>query len=184
MRQLLLVSACLTLLLPTSLSNAALPKLKNKLIVPGESIGGAEVGAKLADAKKAWGKKGGKCGEPFGPNFPQCEYVGSNPDDGTGFLFANSKRKVNSIRIVVTTGSKKPFDTPLAKFKTKKGIGLGSTQAQIEKAYPKGKTRDVPGGQGQEFFIKGPGKATTTFGYSQRDNDPTQVITVINIVKL
>jgi hypothetical protein len=53
------------------------------------------------------------------------------------------------------------LDTPLAEFKTSKGIGIGSSIGEVQRAYPSAKKRAQPGVA--TFTLKGKGEIETTF---------------------
>ncbi len=55
-------------------------------------------------------------------------------------------------------GAKKNFDTPLDRFKTAKGIGIGSTVAKLKQAYPHLKKSNAA-----LFDLAGPGESLTLF---------------------
>jgi hypothetical protein len=116
----------------------ALPKTGNTLIVPGKSIGGVALGGSAASVTKAWG-----------PNKTceyQCLYEGSaGPTESaataSALLEAGAKGdKVWEVFIDVgenNTGTNPTpnFNTPLTKFKTAEGIGLGSKLSELKRAY-------------------------------------------------
>ena len=162
------LSALLLLALPSA-ATAALPRTGNTLIVPGKSIGGVALGASPAKVKKAWGPA---------KNCPyQCLYEGKTPKGGNAALgsvllesagtttpVVLSKTKVWTVFITVGRVGKNlvpDFSTPLTRFRTAKGIGLGSTTKQLKAAYH-GLTKFPT--TGVAFYsLKGKGKITTEF---------------------
>lgn len=176
MRLRLFVSVSLVALIATSsLGEAALPKTKTRLMAPGDSIGGVALGGTFASAKKAWGK-GGKCVNEFGS--VTCTYETKKSTDWFGRYSGSPGKKVTEITIGAgSDATQKPvFNVPLAKLKTKKGIHIGSTGAAVMKAYPKAKFRQVPQSQGFEYYLPGPGKASTEFELSGDKTSQVQFI--------
>jgi hypothetical protein len=131
--------AVAALALPAA-AQAALPKTGNTLIVPGKSIGGVALGGSTASVTKAWGSN--KTCEY------QCLYEGKagpteSPALGSVLLESGAKGgayKVWEVFIDVgqnNTGTNPTpnFNTPLTRFKTAKGIGLGSKESELKRAY-------------------------------------------------
>jgi hypothetical protein len=160
--------ACFALVLAVpAIAGAALPKPKTTLIVPNKSIGGVALNFKASQVKAAWGgsceefrclyeapKKGTKT-----PSVASVALEGNATGGGTPKAWLIS---INVGRKTVGDESVPDFDTPLSEFKTSKGIGLGSTVAELTRAYPKAKKTPVPGGS-SFFTISGPGEIATTF---------------------
>jgi hypothetical protein len=128
--------AALSAFLLAAGAQAATPKLGNKLIVPNKSVGALKLGQSAGAAKAAWGAG-------------TCQTVGlctfGSRTKGTGGFAAYTVTALNTgepktlLSIILEAGpigKKLNFNTPLAKFKSAKGIGLGSTKAQLLKAYP------------------------------------------------
>jgi hypothetical protein len=143
-------------------AQAALPTTRSTLIVPVKSLAGVKLGASLASATAAWGK-GGTCGESG------CNYESAKDKDGTAsFLMAQTSTtapievvKVSieaGVTNVSSSGGKKNFDTPLDRFKTAQGIGIGSTVAKLKHAYPALKKSSAG-----LFDLAGPGQSLTLF---------------------
>jgi len=137
-------TALLLLALP-SVATAALPRTGNTLIVPGKSIGGVTLGTSAAKVKQAWGPA---------KNCPyQCLYLGAAPKGGsaalgsvllesTGTTTPADPKDARVWNAFIVAGNKlvgktsvPDFSTPLTRFKTAKGIGLGSTTRQLKTAY-------------------------------------------------
>jgi hypothetical protein len=158
--------ATMALALPAA-AWAALPKTNNTLIVPGKSIGGVALGGSVGSVTKAWG-----------PNKTceyQCQYAGTaGPTEsaalGTALLETGASGgpfKVWEIFIDVgqnDTGTNPTpnFNTPLTRFKTAKGIGLGSNVSELKHAYRAAKKQVVVAGL-TLYTIKGPKEIATIF---------------------
>jgi hypothetical protein len=155
----LALGVAVALVLP-AFAQASLPKnTKNTLIVPAKSLGGVKLNSSVAAATGAWGK-GGTCGEA------SCQYgSGTSPSGTASFLLG---RKAESspllvIEISISAGktgtSQKPdFNTPLTRYKTASGIGIGSSVKQLKHAYPH-LTSDASG----LYALAGPGESSTLF---------------------
>jgi hypothetical protein len=160
-----ILSMTLVLALPAA-AHASLPKPTSTLIVPGKSIGGVALGGDAKSVQKAWGKTK-ECVQA-------CIYeAGKNGDEtptNAGALLekpaAGGPNKV--WRIYLATGEKRvgneiepDLDTPLVEFKTSKGIGIGSSIGEVQRAYPSAKKRAQPGVT--TFTLKGKGEIETIF---------------------
>lgn len=128
-------AVALALVLPAA-AQAGLPKTGNTLIVPAKSLGGVTLGSSAAAVVKAWGKTS-SCTY-------QCLYEGKNVGElGSVLLESDAggqNYKVWSVFIAVSqpivgSTTKPNFNTPLTKFKTAKGIGLGSSLKDLRQAY-------------------------------------------------
>lgn len=121
------------------------------------------LGSNPAQVKAAWG---GKTCE-FSCSFEGPKISGGSPTFGNVLLEKKgSTLKVWLITIAVGyvpggSETKPEFDTPLASFKTSKGIGLGSKVSEVEAAYPKAKKSKTP--SGPFFSLQGPGQSSTDF---------------------
>jgi hypothetical protein len=159
------LSLTLMLALPAA-ADAALPKPSTTLIVPGKSIGGVALGANAKSVQKAWGKTK-ECVEA-------CIYEGGKNGDETATRAevlleepaAGGPSKVG--RIFIEAGIKRVGtelvrdpDTPLVEFKTSKGIGIGSSIGEVQRAYPSAKKLAQPGIT--TFTLKGKGQIETMF---------------------
>lgn len=162
------LSLAAVLALPAA-TEAALPRTGTTLIVPNVSIGGLALGAKLSQVTKAWGST--KSCEY------QCLYEGGKGKDESAALAsvlleakqpgAPGKVWLMSLNVGFKSvhGESVPsFRTPLTRFKTAKGIGLGSKLSEVKRAYPKAKGSSFQGSGYLE--IPGPGESRTTFSYA------------------
>jgi hypothetical protein len=159
----LAVGVAFALALPALAQAASLPKsTASSLIVPAKSLGGVKLSSSIAAATAAWGK-GGTC------SASGCEYGGTSGASGKlgqasillGKLTESSPLMVVAITIQVGhvgTTAKPEFNTPLTRFKTSSGIGLGSTTAQLKRAYPHVKSESAG-----VYNIAGAGESNTTF---------------------
>jgi hypothetical protein len=127
-------------LVPPAAAQAKLPSPRSTLIVPNGQIGGVRLGGSIAAAKRAWGRRRGQCAGV------DCVYQDLRRVQLGSAFFAfedGARGHVTQVRIVVghdpRTG-KPVFRTPLARFKTAGGIGLGSSQRAVRRAYPRART--------------------------------------------
>jgi hypothetical protein len=178
--RLAVLSSCacaLALVALPALASAGLPQASSTLIVPNKSIGGVALGAKVAQVTNAWGAT--KC------EF-QCLYEAPKkglrtPATASVLLEQKSETAPAKVWLISLNAGFKPsgsesvpdFDTPLAEYKTSKGIGIGSTIAELTRAYPKAKRQSVPGGS-PYFMISGGGEIGTIF--STAENRVTNVV--------
>jgi hypothetical protein len=169
LRLAVVLCAIVALVLPGAAS-AALPKTNNTLIVPGKSIGGVALGMSGGKVKKAWGTT---------ENCPyQCVYKATTPKldnpaygsvlllkpDGTNPTPVASDATVWTVALNagykrVGTKLVPDFKTPLTRFKTAKGIGIGSTTSQLKGAYHGLKKL----GAGTVYSLSGKGTIATEF---------------------
>jgi len=156
----LLASVVLALVLAAG-AQAALPTTHSTLIVPVKSLAGVKLGASLASATSAWGK-GGTCSDSG------CNYESAKDKDGTASFIVAQTSTPAPIKVVKVSieaglmslayGAKKNFDTPLDRFKTANGIGIGSTVSKLKQAYPHIKKSNA-----NLFDLPGPGESVTLF---------------------
>ncbi len=159
-------ATALALALPAA-AQAALPKTGETLIVPAKSLGGIALGANAKKVTKTWGKN------------PDCEYQclyqagaasGETPALGSVLLEAKSTTATAKVWMVfievgersVGSTQKPNFKTPLTRFKTAKGIGLGSTAAELKRAYHAVKKTRVSS-EVSYYTLKGPKQSATSF---------------------
>jgi hypothetical protein len=149
-----LTLATLAVLAPAA--DARLPPSGGKAIVVGSSIGGVKLGMDAAAAVKKWGK-GGTCDAAIGLT---CRWDGSMKQGSVRFEVTDGK-----VSTIVIEAGQRPttyepvYSGPITKWKTPKGIGIGSPLRRVAKKYPKAK----PNGGGLELRS---GKRTTFFGSS------------------
>ena len=117
-----------------STAEAKLPTPAVTTIVPGVSVAGVKLGMKTAAAKKLWGP-GSVCGPAAtGPGGTQCTWSvtpNAQPDLSPKLTIVLIKGKVRVITVDGGTGG-----PAIKAFRTAEKIGVGSTQAALEKAYP------------------------------------------------
>lgn len=166
-RSALVLGVTLAVLAVPVIAQAALPRTSNTLIVPAHSLGGVTLGSNAKAVTKAWGKNGA-C-EEF-----RCLYEGAAPAGGTASVASvlletpgsGGAPKVTTVFVNIgdkRVGSElKPnFVTPLTRFKTSKGIGLGSTATELKHAY-KGLKKEGTAGL-FTYALKGPKESETDF---------------------
>jgi hypothetical protein len=155
----LVLGVAVALAAPALAQAVSLPQAKSTLIVPARSLAGVKLNSSIAAAVSAWGK-GGSC-TPAG-----CEYGTPSSSLGTANFIAGKRSETGPVLVIdisITVGrtgtSLKPnFRTPLARYTTASGIGLGSTVKELKHAYPHVVTE-----QGKVFLLKGAGESMTTF---------------------
>jgi hypothetical protein len=164
------VILALALALPP-LAGAALPKATTTLVVPGKSLGGVPLGATSGSVQKAWGKTK-ECEY-------QCIYEGATNGGGTAATAsvlleqpASGTGPFKVWRVFVSVGLRKvgedlkpDFNTALSEFQTSKGIGIGSSIAEVQRAYPAAKKLSAAGLT--SFTLKGKGEIETIFTASE-----------------
>lgn len=116
---------------------ANVPSSGPRVIKAYSSIDGVSLGESYAAARAAWGKPvGGRSGCTTSTSEHYCFY-----DDGTrgtaGF-FTYKGRVVQVYIAVYFLGKPNWRRTPLDRYQTPSGIGLGSTYAAVKRAYPGG----------------------------------------------
>jgi hypothetical protein len=146
-------------------AQAALPTTHTNLIVPVKSLAGVKLGSSLAAATAAWGK-GGTCNEGG------CQYGNTTSKVGeASFQLAQTSTTapIEVVRVGIEAGvtndtasAKKEFNTPLDRFKTAKGIGIGSTLSALKHAYPHVKSSSAVGSV-SVYTLLGPGESFTLF---------------------
>jgi hypothetical protein len=155
----LVLGVAAALATPTLAQAVSLPTAKSTLIVPAKSLAGVKLNSSVAAAVAAWGK-GGSC-TPGG-----CEYGTPSSSLGTANFIAGKRSETGPVLVVdisISVGRTGPnlkpnFKTPLARYATASGIGLGSTVKELKHAYP-----HLVSEQGKVFLLKGAGESMTTF---------------------
>jgi hypothetical protein len=149
--------ALVALAIAAPAAEAKLPAKGGKSIVPGKSIGGVKIGMDAAAAVKKWGK-GGSCDTTIGAS---CRWEGSMKQGSMRFdLDRNGK-----VSTIVIEAGQKPvsfepvYKGPITKWKTSKGVHIGTTLRTVGKKYPKAK----PDGGGLALQS---GRRTTFFSSS------------------
>jgi hypothetical protein len=118
-------------------AGASLPKPKTTEIKVGSSIAGVKVGMDAKKAVAVWGD-GSNC--VVDPNAPlpdmRCTWAGTAKQAKAYFEVRDGKVYQVAIEAGFAKGDNS-YSGPVAKWKDKKGIGLGSYQYKTAKAYPK-----------------------------------------------
>jgi hypothetical protein len=143
-------------------ADATLPAKGGKSIVPGRSIGGVKIGMDAAAAVKKWGK-GGTCDTAIGVS---CRWDGTMKQGSLRFDLTGGKVST----IVIEAGQKpKTFEPvykgPITKWKTSKGVHIGTTLRRVGKKYPKAQPDGgglvLASGKRKTYFSSSLGRAST-----------------------
>ena len=140
-----------------AVADAGFPAPRSTLISPGASIGGVKLNSSYKNAHAAWGG-GGACQVKV-----DCVYYAGSgkvaPTTSPQAMFSVLGGKVYRIQLQAAAlgqGTTHPLDA----YKTVKGIGLGSTKAQLLKAYPKATNNPT---SPDYYTLKGKGTIFTSF---------------------
>jgi hypothetical protein len=131
------IAAALTLAAPASAGrNGPMPDPSTHRIAIPVAIGGVSLGDSLDEANETWGGRG-RCGTKV---LPDSCYWGDFYDDFEGRAeVASTDGVVDFVRIAwngVTEGGKPDVRRAIARFRTNKGIHLGSKLTDVPKAHP------------------------------------------------
>jgi hypothetical protein len=145
-----------------SAASAVLPTIHNTLIVPGGSIGGITVGASLQEVNATWG---GNCVSSVecvwdGKRQGCAQIAMTNPQTQLDIEHLGAGRvKTIVLDYLTHVGHNPTYKTPLARFRTAKGIGIGSSINSLLKAYPHAKRVHYPEmqGPGRVYYVLGLG---------------------------
>lgn len=161
------LAAVLAALSLAASASAGLPKPKHgyEIDVP-RSIAGVAPGMRIGRADREWGRTG-DCGRfRERRRIRACVYVGRNPRAGAATIESASRRRVSSV--VIAAGLHRGeyvLKGRLLRFETEEGIGLGSSRADVRKAYPKAlRAADRAG-----FIVEGKGRSYMTFQTLDRE---------------
>jgi hypothetical protein len=146
MRAVFVLAVVAFLAMPAA-AGAHLPKTKNTKIVPGQSIGGVKLDMTKKQVIGKWGKT--TCDQST------CTWEGpGTPGKNERAVVSFVKGKVVQIAISsATKGSNLKFKPGiLSKWKTSKGISLGSPKSKVPKAYPAAQANNGEAVQGYDLF--------------------------------
>jgi hypothetical protein len=132
LRQILCMAVLVAIGIPVAQAHAKLPKSKSKAIVINRSIGAVKIGAKYKTVQQKWGKNK-SCAGAF--TFT-CYYSGSITQGSADVIQLGQRIKSVHIGLGADMAGNPVFTSPLMKYKTNKGIGLGSTETELKAAYP------------------------------------------------
>jgi hypothetical protein len=141
-------------------AQAKLPASGGKSIVPGSSIGGVKLGMKAAAAVRKWGK-GGTCDTAIGVS---CSWEGSMKQGRLRFDITDGKVSTITIEAGQRPTTYEPvYSGPITKWKTSKGIRIGSDLRKVGKKYPRAKPDGgglvLESGKRKTFFSSSGGRA-------------------------
>jgi hypothetical protein len=154
----LLTAGLLSLALAPA-AGASLPKPKTTAIKPGSSIAGVKYGMDGQKAIDLWGK-GSNC--TSGAGTQSCTWSGKVKEAKAYIEIRDGKVWEVGLRAGNNKGQQS-YSGPVAKWKDKYGIGLGSSQYKTAKAWPKA----FANGSGLQLNTKS--KATLWGSSSQRN---------------
>lgn len=132
----------------TAPAAAKLPRPKTTLIVPGKSLAGVRLDMTRAQVFGQWGST--SCPSPG-----VCQWVApGTPGKTERATVSFVKGKVSAVTIAAaTSGSNGKFKPGiLSKWKTAKGIRLGSQKSAVPRAYPAAKPNTGEAVQGFDLF--------------------------------
>ncbi|KAA0273117.1 MAG: hypothetical protein EDQ89_05890 [Acidobacteria bacterium] len=155
----LIAATSALLLAATAYAGLPRPRHTDEIDVP-RSIAGVELGMSLKRADREWGRAGdcGRARERRG--IRACVYEGRNPRAGAATIESARRRKVSSIAIRAGLHrGEYVFRGRLLRLATRERIGLGSSRADVRKAYP----RALPTANRTGFIVAGPGRSYLTF---------------------
>jgi hypothetical protein len=147
------VAAVVGSLSPAAAAHAKLPSPATKRIVPGKSIGGVRLGMSLAAAQATWGPGGvSEADDACDPDSrTSCIWAGRSAREYAVLRFDEADGTVDFIRIVG------PRTSPLARWRTSKGWGIGTRSSTLLRAsrgrlpFPAG--LGAPAGTGSVFVF-------------------------------
>jgi hypothetical protein len=147
--------ATVAALLAPAAALGALPSPSSHRIVLGKSIGGATLGRSFASARRAWGH-GADCTKQR--RIRACVYDGGTTAGiATIQAFDNKVSELDLSAGITSTGAR-VTKGKIARFKTSRGIGIGSRRAALVRAYPK-----LRKATSHLYTRHGPGKVVTSF---------------------
>lgn len=173
---LLATGAALAALLAVSVANGALPQPKKKSIVPNTSIAGVRLDMTETKVLALWGHAACKR-NPSGPSTPPsdtCRWGPLNGEDAlVTFMGHGGGATVGMIILEARVRNSDGRILPgvLTKWKTGKGIHLGSQMAAVKVAYPGAQANNGEAVHGFDLFAGGrPNLRYTRFGGGTGDS--------------
>jgi hypothetical protein len=166
-------------LLAPAVANSKLPATDDTSIVPHQSMAGVKLDMTRGAVTRAWGK--GTC-----PVEGFCEYQIKKPQfvgqyERAVVSYYKNKVIMISLQGAFTEKDHKLVPGALSKWKTSKGIHLGSKKSAVHKAYPQAKPGGGEAGEGY-IWLKGSGRNETITSFTATTIGPsTDVIASISI---
>ena len=169
LRSMSLFTAGLLVLAFAPASQAALPKTKTNLIVPGKSVAGVKLNMTMKRAGQIWKmEEGNSCFRASTREDFRClfELFPSGANYHTGNISYYGVKKVKSIVInAPNDGSQPNFSSKMNRYKTKTGVSIGATKAKLRNTFGPRLKRVGSNGPVSAYKVVGPKPAkTTTFG--------------------
>lgn len=165
---------------PASAHTYTYPNPAHPTIRVPSAIGGVHIGQRLDAARRAWGSGRGGCRvDPSGNTV--CTY-GNDHDKGRGVAYFGADGSSASSRVYLVTiavglrlGVVPVYKGPLMRFRTRHGIGLGSTSRRLRRAYPRLR-RDSTG-----FHIR---RGKVEMGFDTFNSSDGHRVTLIDLARL
>ena len=114
-------------------AEASLPRVRSGRVVAGTSVAGVALGATRAEMVRRWGAPD-RCTPVAGRSERICTYSGAQASVRVDLVTTPGQP---TLRVLSIGWSSRPIDSPLAGWKTARGIAVGSTWKRYAAAYPR-----------------------------------------------